>query len=94
MLNKKVRLKRLKTHVSFGWQKKYARIKLESTMDYAYKNHDEVLCNGCFEDMRPNNCYMVEYSNNKIDWKIYDVYCFDCTEQWFSKAEVVDNDNT
>ena len=82
------------THVGIrGWAKKYARLILYSSMDYGYRNHDEVLCNGCFEDMRPNNCFMVQYSDNEIDWENYDVYCFDCKDRWFSEASIVKSEN-
>ena len=76
------------THISIrGWKKRFARCVLISTLDYVYSEHPEVICNGCNIDMKPNNCYIVEYSDDKKNWEPYDVYCFDCVEKYFSKAE-------
>ena len=70
-------------HVFYsGWAGKFARCILTSTTDYVYKEHPEVICNGCNKDMRPENCYLVEYSDDEKEWEVYDVYCFDCTEKY------------
>jgi len=81
---------KLPTHVSIsGWLKKYARCELISSTDYVYKDRTEVICNGCNIDMKPNNCWLVEYSDDNKEWEIYDVYCFDCIDLYFSEAEKI-----
>jgi hypothetical protein len=98
-------------HVSLaGWGEDYCRKILVSTLDIGYDQYKEVICNGCQVDMFPNNCWLIEYSEEECDcdwrlftsyvdlyckhecdaeWEVYDVYCFDCGDKYFDKAQKI-----
>ncbi len=82
------------SHVAVrGWKKEFARVELMSVKDYVFRNHPEIICNGCAKNMKTteNNCYLIQYSDDEEEWKIDDVYCFDCTEKYFNKAKKVED---
>ena len=56
---------------------------------------DDVLCNGCNDNIYPENGWMMEYKDGD-KWRTYDIYCFDCRDKYFkdSRKCVVDDPNS
>ena len=46
---------------------------------------DEVLCNGCNDNIYPNNGWMMEYKDED-KWMTYDIYCETCQAKYFPDA--------
>ena len=63
---------------------------------------DEVLCNGCNDNIHPENGWLMEYKDtdgislpaskgeegwDEEGWKTYDIYCETCQEKYFPDAQ-------
>jgi len=50
-----------------------------------------VLCNGCNENIYPNNGYLIYLGKQELVKDLpYDFYCVSCTKEYFPKAILVE----